>query len=331
MLMYRPPFETVCTFCSRPFTHMMVNNMGDVTHCCFQASPLGNVLQQHVKDIWQSKQSREIRGLTKRGVLHNSCRNWGGCPFLNADLENKDFVSLKNFALPLSLELALPSNHCNINPPCIMCPRRSEQYQTRELAGDRTVEIAKAVRYLTPTLTHLSILGVAEPFWKNNLMEMLRILNFSKYQNQIHFWTFSNGTVFDHNKATEFLQQVKRSEIRFSVDAATRETYLKVRQHDLYDVVKKNIADYAKRIDKTKNKAVIQNTIFNINVNEMEQMVFEAKAMNVNKIVFSPIHTAGGCVKIDDLMDTVRYQRNCKRAIEVGEKIGIPVEIFNKL
>ena len=55
-------------------------------------------------------------------------------------------------------------------------------------------------------------------------------LNFKKYQNAIYFWSFTNGTVFGDKVQDEFLETVKYGSLGFSIDAATPETYIKVRK-----------------------------------------------------------------------------------------------------
>src|SRR5277367_1522573 len=104
---------TADTFCHLPFNHIKINVNGDVNMCCFQGGFLGNILENSIEKIWNSPLAKEIREITLKQELHPCCKNWGGCPWLNGDLSKTRNITYYPY-MPTSLELDLPSTHCNI-------------------------------------------------------------------------------------------------------------------------------------------------------------------------------------------------------------------------
>lgn len=210
----------------------------------------------------------------------------------------------------MSIEFDLPSSHCNIGgthpnedtPACVMCPRSSRKFRENpNFAVDNTNTIIAAVRPYMPYIRHLSILGVAEPFWKNKLFEVFDKLGFKLYRDRINFWTISNGSLFSENVAKKYIDYVPESTLIFSIDAGTKETYRKIRRLDFFETIRSNIQQYMK-IKPAMHHVQIHNNINTLNAHEMTLMIEFAKTVGIHEVRFNPTHDCGLGDHVDDIL-----------------------------
>jgi MoaA/NifB/PqqE/SkfB family radical SAM enzyme len=331
------PKIRIQSFCGLPFQRMKINHIGDVAQCCFQSQPIGNILNDTFDKVWGSDLAKEIQETTLKGELHPVCKGWGGCPFIGESLEKTETSDVyENFNFPTGLELELPPYHCNIggtdpnedNPACIMCPRNSKEYVNGpNFKVNKFDEILSKVKMLMPFLDELTILGVAEPFWKDALFDSLETLNFGKHREKIHFWTFTNGSIFSKKIEEKYCEIVKDSCLNFSIDAATPETYLKIRRLNFYDTIKRNITRYANNSPESHVISICHNINIH-NLHEMPLMVKDAIEMGADSIYMNPVHSAGGYINVEKLQVTDRGLFNDLRsqAIELAHgKIEISI------
>ncbi len=308
---HKPPTDSVQTFCPLPFKRLRVDHVGNINHCCFQAGFLGNILHTDFYDLWKSDLAKEVQTAILAEELHPFCAAWGGCPFIG--MENSTHVKPpkhsvhRDLKYPVSLELALPPSHCNIggespsdkNPACIMCPRNNEQFRALpDYKLDMVTAVVERVRFLMPYLQELSVLGVAEPFFKGAIFDVLDGLDFVSHRNHIMFWTYTNGTLLHQENVNKFIDLVPTSALNISIDAGTPETYIRIRRQDFYDLIKRNVIAYSKRKPRSHQIKICHN-INAINFQEMPLMVREAKEMGARSIHFNFTHTAGGFADIE--------------------------------
>ena len=250
--------RSIKTFCVRPFAHVKITCEGMVSMCCHQGSNfLGSLFEKSFDDIWFGDLAEEIREKTRNNELHSMC-NTIYCPFKYKDnlaAEAKPH-SIKT-RYPSQLEFDLHYSHCNfggVNPTpdncCFMCPRSAPNFGNYlKYVPDRTDELLEKVTPLVPHLELLNILGIAEPFWKDKMFQMLEQFDFQKYKNQIELWTVSNASLFDEKKQKRLLELTERTSICFSLDAATPETFSKIRrqQPNVFKTCCENIRSWCKR------------------------------------------------------------------------------------
>jgi len=337
--------QIIYSFCEMPFRHIKINVTGDVTMCCYQGKFLGNIFKDNIIQIWNNSISKEIREKTLNGELHNNCQEWGGCPYINKNLKenNQKVVFLENY--PISLEIDLPPTHCNIggenpndkNQACVMCPRNFDVFRKSEnFKLNNTKKIIDSIKCIVPNLILFSVLGVAEPFYKDLIFEIFEEIEFKKYQNNINFWTYSNGSIFNEILQKKYLEIVKKSFIYFSIDAATKETYKSIRRRDFFEIIQKNLNLYNK-IKGENHRSIMYNNINTLNVKEMEDMVVFAKDNNFNEIQFNPTHDCGSLTSektIQDIMvtkDNVSvFLENSEKAKEKAKEINMPIKMVRE-
>lgn len=291
-------------FCPHPWNRIKVDPEGFATMCCFhERQCLGNILEDGLDAIWNSQLSNDIRDITLKNELHATCKA-STCPYIHVE---DNLPNQKNFSvlvpledgpapLPKQLELDLPTQWCNIgglkptkkNPACIMCERHVN-FQPQE---DRLKEVCQILKEHTFDAVHIQ--GVAEPFWKDRIFEIIEDLGLWDRPNTL-VTTTTNGTILTEKKIEHFLK-LPNSGITFSIDASTPETYKRIRRIDAYDLIIKNLMAYSK-LRSPQQALYIHNNINLINVGEVVGMVKVAAEAKVNHVEFNPTYsTPGICV-----------------------------------
>ena len=330
-------------FCGLPHTKVILNSDGWVSQCCYQLKPLGNVLRENktVMDIWNSELSKEIRQVTSRGELHSHCTSWNQCPFLVKEKFPVLFQTYKDFKHPTYLEICLPDTHCNIgstdpsdeHPACIMCIRNHRKPKQK----DTTRLLCEKSKELMPYLRHLCVLGIAEPFWKDLVFDVFGWLGFAEFRHQIEFETNTNATLLVPKINQRFFNEVSISNISFSLDAATSDTFRKIRRIDAYDNILRNIKSFmAMREDfggKEKHRTCIWNNINLLNVHEMCAMVETAAELGVDKVIMLPTHDQNGLVHLGELLLNSKnvdlFQEHSEKAMNLAIELGVTLQYPN--
>jgi hypothetical protein len=332
MLKTNPQFdlyETHQSFCQNPYTRMILNSRGYVSMCCHQLEQLGKLEEDtDLIGIWRSNIAQEIRDVTDSGELHSYCKSWNTCPYICKSKEKNSFYKIKKSLYPTHIEICLPDKHCNIggekpsekNPACIMCKRNFEVPEQEDL----TDLFCRKVKPIMMYIRHLTVLGTAEPFWKDAVFEIFNKLDFFKYKKQIQFVTNTNGICLTEKTTKKFFEQVDFSDICWSLDAATPETHIKIRRLDALGLVVKNLKRWIEMREdyggKEKHKVVIYNNINLLNVHEMTQMVEMAHDLKADKIIFVPTHDQSGVVKLNDILLNNKNLKIFKESAEKAEE-----------
>lgn len=269
--------------------------------CCFQRpdpssteSPyIGNVLENTFDEIWFSDLAEEIRLETQQGRLHKLCQV-PGCPYLTQNLPYaKQRITYNEY--PNFLEIDLPNTHCNVglenpgpdHPACIMCERAAPPSIFKP-ESNRLREVIARILHLIPNIQQIHIQGIAEPFYKELIFEMLDWLNFSNFRDQITISTTTNGTLLNESRRLDYLRRVPRSITVFSIDAATPETFEKIRILPVFDKVLENLYAFGRERVPSRQYLTINNNINTLNVAEVVGMVQIAAKAGVNCLQFSP-------------------------------------------
>lgn len=325
-------------FCERPFQQVTVTCEGNISHCCWQMSAdltVGNILKSPVDEIWKSKACNEIRTSIMGGELHGLCANAPGCPHLT-NTRNKTFSDLTQ-AQPRYVDLHLPNSLCNIggkrpttaNPACIMCERSLPDYRFQD--DSRFKVVLENLSSLLPELEWLHVQGTAEPFWHGQIFDVLKILKFQSSAHKIILTTTTNGTVFTPERQEEFLQVAPRSVLSLSIDAATPETYRRIRRLDMYETVLKHAQNFGRirRRDGTSFFRV-QNNINLYNVDEVVDMVRMAADLGADEIGLNATET-----RLPELMVTKenawRFQRAQQWATEEAHHLNLKIVFLRPL
>ena len=312
------------TFCSLPYTKLILNSWGEVSMCCHQLTQLGKLTEHtNVLDLWNSDLAKEIRATMDRGDLHPVCTSWNSCPFIVKKREMFPNTMYRRAAYPVYLEICLPDKHCNVggekpspeNPACIMCRRNFHVPDQPDL----TEFLCEKAKPLMPYLKYLCVLGIAEPFWKDAVFKIFEKLEFRRYKSQIQFTTNTNGICLTEKTTHRFFEEVESSDLAWSLDSATRETHQKIRRLDAFDHVTENLRRWLRvRNDhggKDKHQVCIYNNINMINVHEMTKMVELAHEWGVDKMIMLPTYDQSGVVQLGEIM-------LCEKNVKIFKKFS---------
>ena len=318
------------TFCERPFTRMKITPEGDVSVCCFQKrNTIGNLFQHSFEKIWLGPRAEAIRTTTKEGRLHSTCVT-DTCPFVPVEKLHMFETTFGRF--PTMIELDLPTQHCNIggeypspdNPACLMC-ERSTHFERQE---DRLDEVCEIISPYVKYLNHVHIQGVAEPFWKNKIFDLLDKLKLAEHKDHLSLSSTTNATILNEERRAKYLEY-PNSYLTFSLDAATPGTYRVIRVWDAYDKVIKNMMDYSKERTSVNQKIIIHNNINLININDVVGMVEVAAKAEVFALEFNPTYAVETiCVNKDNAKLFKRAEDEIRKT---AEKLGVKVVFIRPL
>jgi wyosine [tRNA(Phe)-imidazoG37] synthetase (radical SAM superfamily) len=319
------------SFCAYPFDRIRVTAEGNVAFCCFMrpdpnkpASPyLGNLLENTFDQIWFGEAAEKIRVDTESGVLSEKCKN-PGCPFMSCRLIAKKVIYNE---YPQFLEIDLPNTHCNVggikptpSTACVMCERASPLFQPEK---DRLLEVLSKIKHLVCNLKQIHIQGIAEPFWKDLIFEMLDVLHFDNHKSII-ISTTTNGTLLGEPQQQRYLARVPHSITNFSIDASTPETYKAIRRLDIFPKVLENLRTFDRKRDKNQQFLQICNNINLLNIHEVIGMVHLARDVHVNALEFNATDGYNREILVNE-QNCGRFYRAQQDIVEECQKLGIPV------
>jgi hypothetical protein len=325
------------SFCSLPYSKIILNSWGDVSMCCHQLTQLGRLDEKtNIMDLWNGPIAKNIRKQTTNGNLHPVCRSGKSCPFIHKSTENTfSFPVYNGFKYPSYLEICLPDKHCNIggekpsekNPACIMCKRNFR----KPVQNDITDFLCEKAKPLFPYLKGFCVMGIAEPFWKNAVFEMFKKVEFQKYRDKIVFETNTNGTCLNEKECNRFFDEVSHSNISWSLDAATPKTHIMIRRLDALDLVVKNLKRWMsirnKYGGKKHHKVSIYNNINLLNVYEMTEMVEMAVDIGVDSMTMLPTYEQSGIVRLGELLLCEKnvhiFKEQSEKAMARAQELGL--------
>ena len=177
----------------------------------------------------------------------------------------------------LHLEIELPNFHCNVGgtdpltgqPACLVCPRNLPDFRPET---DRVDAVCRNTRGIMERVAVLRFSGVAEPFWKGRIFELLAGLGVGPTSDLKVFVT-TNGTLLDETVTEKWFATVPSSEIAFSIDATRPSTYVKLRRIAEFEKVVRQMDHYCRTRNPDRHVAVLCNQVNLINLDEVPRMV----------------------------------------------------------
>ncbi len=317
-------------YCTHPFDRVRVNSEGNVYPCCFQRHmPLGNVFQEDLQSILDGELFRDLRFSVENGILHPMCRV--SCPF--------NFIEKTRCENPVTkvenMDIDPPNTHCNVggnkptekNPSCRMCEREAPGYRWEV---DRSHEMLPKVKSIVPGLRVIHIQGVSEIFWKDLAFKYLDLLEYDKHRETLHVTTTSNGTVFTPEKQLRWVNRVRSSGMGFSLDAATAETYVKIRRLNVFERVQDHLLHYTELVNAAPiHRFRIINNVNKLNAKEVYDMVAFASRTAAYEIEFQLTSDNGRCADILITPADTDYHKLVSEQLLAAEKdFKIPIIRF---
>jgi wyosine [tRNA(Phe)-imidazoG37] synthetase (radical SAM superfamily) len=323
-------------FCDLPWKKAYVEADGSWHFCCHDnENNLGNVNVKSIKETWYSPLATEVRRQIAAGILPQGCK-CRCCPFRFQQLVPKFEVSEQSG--PSWVEIALPNTCCNVGgtkptpeTACMFCPRASRDFvPQKEITFWPMLD---KLRPLIPDLGLLSICGVGEPFWRNQLWRVLNILDFYRYRH-IRLAITSNALVFDKDQADRMLSQVPHSGIHFSLDAVSEGIYSKIRRGNFREAMT-NIKYYVlhPRRNREQQEAHINYHINMLNIGNCEKMIRMWTGMPIQGIHVSPTYfnVPGTEHLLVNPENAALFKAAEQKMMKAAEEIGVPLIFFGPL
>ena len=292
--------------CLNPFRWLEVNNDGQVTPCCntWFKGHLGSIRDQSLEEIWNGAPFRALRKAMYEGGEWEKFCNKDTCPQIINDTwvfidhispETHDFVPITQPLLdhiragktemsigPVQIGLSCDPR-CNLR--CIMC------FATHNPNRDGTL-IRKALHGMEsflPGVKRIKMLGDGEVFAIPETRDFLLSFDSKSYP-ETSFLIHTNGILLTPGMWKK-LSHLKIDTLVISIDAATKETYEKIRVGGKWEVLMKNIEFLLARFRKGMiREFLISMTVMKTNHREMIAFAEMGKRLGVTLAFFSPIY-----------------------------------------
>ena len=267
--------------------HMCDEN---VLGCCSGVFPFGSLSEyRSLEDVYHSTYAHIIK-LSSLNRSYCLCNTYEWCPHYVA--EPKVDLSLKPLRTPKNpLYMTIAFDHtCNLS--CKSC--RKEFYCMSNCDKKKIEMVDRQLRksgYLDETKV-LTVAGAGEVFYSPYYRKLIES-NF-KCKN---LCVLSNGTLFNQTNWDWLKQHHQNISVKISVDAATKETYQKLRGGDF-----ENLINNLKMIGSLRR----QNKIYQFDLNfvvqrdnfrEMPDFVRLAKSLGADHIEFQRMNNFGNLTK----------------------------------
>ena len=262
-----------------------IDTKGEVYGCCptWVKIPFGNIQEQYNKNIYDNEISRIIKlsSMNKSYCLCNlkKCKNihYKEIENVKLDLKSKDY--------PEELTISIDRS-CNLK--CSSCRKKYFKADSKE--KDRIEKISKAI-IKTGWLekSNIVLAGQGEVFYSENYKKILE--DVPKKRKTIRI--LSNGTLFNEENWKKIKDKYEEISVEISIDAATKETYKKLRCGN-FDKLLKNLEMLGELRKQNKIKTYQFNFVVQKdNYKEMIDFISLAKNLNVDKIQFTRLNNWG--------------------------------------
>lgn len=276
--------------CDTMFKVFEVESTGEVSCCCttFTNKRIGNLLSEDIDNIWNSIRHK-LLCLSINNKTYSFC-NKNMCPlllnqksYIASGVEEWDYKSYNENIK--SLHISIDST-CNLY--CKTCREGVHIAKRAELDNIKNMK-DKILKHFTEELDYLSLAGNGEVFlsktyeeiWKSKILENTKRIK-----------VLSNGTLITPEKWEEFYQGKENSEIYIciSIDAATEETYKKLRRGGDFQKLYKNMK-YLSKLRKNREIEYFQINfvVQRENYLEMEKFVEFGIELGVDKVFFTKV------------------------------------------
>ncbi len=269
-----------------------IHQNGDICTCCISSQSIyGNLYLNWFKEIWESRRAR-ISRLSLANHTYIFCDK-KRCPFLSGVVpknreEDKipvrdiEFERIKKYPDSIAPEI---DRSCNLY--CKSC--RKKVYIEKSMESDAFTELV--LERAVPLPARLIINTVGEPFASKNCLRIIHD-EITRKKGQISIYT--NATLLFPKVIDEILEEYQSIELSVSVDAATEDTYKKLRRGGNWDKLMKNL-NYCRilrqqgRITYFQMNFVVQTG----NVHEMQAFADMAINLNADCIAMNAIENWG--------------------------------------
>ncbi len=279
-------------YCENRDENIRVLYSGDICTCCLsRKSVYGNVLISEFDEIWNGIRAR-ISRLSLEKKAYTYCEK-SRCPYLcgiNEENRNLQMIigkQIENKGYSIYPESIAPEIDTSCNLYCRSC--RDKLYVDNGRERDIYTEVI--IKKIVHLPTRLIINTVGEPLASKNCLKLLDNPETQK-KNKISIYT--NGTLLYPERLMSILDSYETIELSISIDAASKETYEKLRRGGDFDRLLDNLKFVSKRKIEGRVSYLQLNFVVQAdNIHEMEAFVELAKEFCADKIAMNAIENWG--------------------------------------
>jgi radical SAM protein with 4Fe4S-binding SPASM domain len=167
-----------------------------------------------------------------------------------------------------------PTNKCNLS--CNHC-FRYDPASKRKLGDMKLNDFERIIGQFNKVFG-VSLIGLGESFLNKDISRMIDLLG----QKKIEVYLTTNGTIMN-DEIISAINRAKDVRIQFSLDAADKQTFKRIRGRDFFDKIIKNIEYFMKE----KNSSVFVSlglVVMKDNLNELNEFIVLAKQLGIRTI-----------------------------------------------
>jgi len=221
-------------YCDSPFSTIHIEHKGEV-HLCLctpwhTKGKIGNIYDTGLRELWNSKWMQDFRS-TIYDQSFKYC-NPDSCWKVNNLDEIETFKDLDIPKLPTIVYLQDLDDNCNLKCPSCRLSLRYKDTTNPEV--DRLLSHLTDVYQDFDRPVYISADGSGEFFSSRSYLNFLQNDTLPKHFN---FYINTNGTLINKNIDLIEKRKDKIKSLTFSLDAATPETYHRIRGHNFATVI----------------------------------------------------------------------------------------------
>lgn len=269
-------------FCKKPFEEAFIEVGGVVYLCCpyfINNIDIGSLKNNRFEDVWNSRKAKIIR----LSILNQSfcfC-NKDMCIHMVKGNNKQTYNAMETLKYPKKMMISF-DDACNLK--CPSCRKEFRFKQETEYARRTSELCVERLSNVMDKVEIVSMAGNGDPFFNATYRELWRNESETK-RNCIRFQT--NGLLLNETMWEKVLKGYKDIYLSVSIDAATKETYEKVREGGKWEVLLNNMELAAKmRAEKKIKNLSICFVVQRLNYKEMESFINMGKQWGVDNIEF---------------------------------------------
>ena len=277
--------------CLQPFHFMEFSTNGEVYTCCpaWTRISIGNIKKNTIPEIWNSKKAQYIRQKMYDGEWRDVCKPI--CPIIS-DYRRYDNLILHEYfdkfecltpqimdeirnrqvcleSMPTVFNLS-NSRVCNLS--CIMCNRKSRRHNPKVIE-----KTAREVFNHLQAAKKIVLTGMGDPFARPDTRDIL--INFDNRDSDVRFDIITNALLLP--KYWEKVRRQKFGNLLISADAATKETYEKIRIGGTWENLLESLALVKENKDRF-SSVTINMTVMRYNYREIPAFIDFAESYGFN-------------------------------------------------
>ena len=316
---------SIAFVCKSLYQRVDIHEDGSCSGCCdaWLSKKLCNVMADDGSEVYNSIWAK-IMKLSCLLHTYNFC-NWDNCPYLR---NHKNIRPIEDAEIDYGAFDCVPSTPerliFNFDPSCnLRCPScRSEfrAYRLEELTEKES--ILKNIQGWVENAKFIQIAGYGDPFFSQLYR---KCWGNARFNNDLIMYFTTNGQFFSKELFEKAEERIKRIQLAVSIDAATEETYRKIRPGGSFNKLQDNMV-YASslRIERRLERLEMNFVVQMDNYKEMKDFVKWGLDLGVDLVRFTRI-VNWGTFSSDEYNDKSINLLDGKLKDEIVEELRNPI------